>query len=125
MLSLTCTLVLSHNATAHTTRAAMADPDDKAPRFSTASYPDRASFDSVSPGVARIEATAEHLTTANRAWILFGVLLAAWAYGLDNTVRGAYQSIAVNALNANAQLATMSVVRAVIGAAAQVRDYLH
>ena len=101
----------------------MAEPDDKAPRFSTASHPDRASFDSVSPGVARIEATAEHLTTANRTCILFGVLIAAWAYGLDNTLRLTYQSLAVNALNANAQLATLTVVKAVIGAAAQVSDY--
>lgn len=98
------------------------EPDDKALRFSTASQRSRASLDSVSPGVARIEATAEHLTTANRTCILFGVLLAAWAYGLDSILRSAYQPLAVNALKANAQLATMTVVRAVVGAASQVND---
>lgn len=98
----------------------MAEPDDKAPRFSTASHPDRAFFENISPGVARIEATAEHLTAANRTFILFGVLLAAWAYGLDNTLRTTYQSMASNALNANAQLATVAVVKAIIGAATQV-----
>jgi SIT family siderophore-iron:H+ symporter-like MFS transporter len=101
----------------------MAEPDDKGPRFSTASHPGRASIDSISPGVARTEATASHLTNANRACILFGILIASWAYGLDNTLRQTYQSLAVNALNANAQLATLTVVKAVIGAAAQVRDY--
>ncbi|KAF1927595.1 MFS general substrate transporter [Didymella exigua CBS 183.55] len=101
----------------------MAEPaDDKSARLSTISQPVRTSLDSVSPGVARIEATAEHLTTANRACILFGVLLAAWAYGLDSILRTAYQPLAVNALKANAQLATVTVCRAVIGAAAQVTN---
>lgn len=118
--SLTYTLFPFRNAIAHTTPATMAEPDDKAPRFSSASYPNRASFDEASPGAARIGAVAEHLTINNRACILFGVLLAAWAYGLDNTLRGSYQSIAANALNANVQLATITVVRAVIGAATQV-----
>lgn len=121
-LSRTYTLFL-HNVIANAAETTMAEPDDKAPRFITASHPDRASFDSVSPGVARIEATAEHLTTTNRACILFGVLIAAWAYGLDNTLRITYQSIASNALDANAQLATLTVVKAVIGAASQVSDY--
>lgn len=100
----------------------MAEPDNKAPRFSTTSQPVRASFDSVSPGVARIEATAEHLTTTNRVWILIGVLLAAWAYGLDSTLRTSFQPLAVDALNAHSMLATVTVVRAVIGAAAQVSN---
>jgi SIT family siderophore-iron:H+ symporter-like MFS transporter len=52
--------------------------------------------------------------------MFFGVLLLAWAYGLDSTLRSAYQPIAVSALNAHALLASVSVVRAVIGAAAQV-----
>jgi hypothetical protein len=121
-LSIFPALILSFSI-ANAAKATMAEPDDKAPHFSTASHPDRASFDSVSPGVARIEATAEHLTTTNRACILFGVLIAAWAYGLDNTIRITYQSIASNALNANAQLATLTVVKAVIGAASQVSDY--
>ncbi|KAF2628569.1 siderochrome-iron transporter Sit1 [Macroventuria anomochaeta] len=100
----------------------MPELDEKAPpspRYSTTSQPNRAPFDTVSPGVARIEATAEHITLANRVWIFFGVLLIAWAYGLDSTLRVAYQPIAVDALNAHSLLATVTVVRAVIGAAAQ------
>ncbi|KAJ4370191.1 ferrioxamine B transporter [Didymella sp. IMI 355093] len=97
----------------------MAEADDKALRFSTTSQPVRTSFESVSPGVARIEATTEHLTTANRAFILFGVLLAAWAYGLDNTLRTTFQPLAVDGLHAHSMLATVTVTRAVIGAAAQ------
>jgi hypothetical protein len=100
----------------------MAEADDKVPRFSTTSQPVRASFESVSPGVARIEATTEHLTTANRACILFGVLLAAWAYGLDSTLRTTFQPLAVDGLHAHSMLATVTVTRAVIGAAAQVSD---
>ncbi|KAJ4366720.1 ferrioxamine B transporter [Ascochyta clinopodiicola] len=100
----------------------MVDTDEKVPpslHYSDGERDGRASIDTVSPGVARIEAIAEHLTSANRAWILFGVLLTAWAYGLDSTLRVAFQPIAVNALNAHALLATVTVVRAVIGAAAQ------
>lgn len=101
----------------------MTEPDDKAPRFSTTSQTLRASFDNVSPGVTRIEAIAEHLTTANRTYILFGVLIAAWAYGLDSTLRSSFQPLAVDALNAHSMLATVTVTRAVVGAAAQVSDY--
>lgn len=104
----------------------IAEPNEKvppSPRFSINSRTNRASIDSVSPGVARIEATVEHLTSANRAWILFGVLLIAWAYGLDGTLRVAYQAIAVDALEAHSLLATVTVVRAVIGAAAQVSHF--
>ena len=102
-----------------------AEPNEKAPaspRYSTSSQPNRVSTDTISPGVARIEATVEHLTNANRVCIFFGVLLLAWAYGLDNTLRGTYQPLAVNALNAQSLLATVTVIRAVVGAAAQVSD---
>lgn len=90
------------------------------PRYSFTSQFNRHSDEAVSPGVARIEAAAEHLTTANRACILFGVLLVAWAYGLDSTMRTSYQTLALNALDAQALLATVSVVRAVISSVTQV-----
>lgn len=99
-------------------------PNEKAlssPRYSTTSLPNHTSVDTVSPGVARIEATTSHLTRANRVCIFLSVLLLAWAYSLDNTLRPAYQTMAVSGLNAHALLASVSVVRAVIGAAAQVR----
>ena len=100
----------------------IAGSDEKAspsPHYNT-SLPNCISVDTVSPGVARIEATVNHLTLANKVWIFFGVLLLAWAYGLDSTLRSAYQPMAVSALNAHALLASVSVARAVIGAAAQV-----
>ncbi|KAF9692777.1 hypothetical protein EKO04_009071 [Ascochyta lentis] len=100
----------------------MVETDEKAPtslHYSDDDQHGRASMDTISPGVARIEATVNYLTSANRKWILFGVLLIAWAYGLDSTLRVAFQPIAVNALNAHSLLATVTVVRAVIGAAAQ------
>jgi SIT family siderophore-iron:H+ symporter-like MFS transporter len=101
----------------------MVEFDEKAlpsPWYSDSEQGGRASTDSISPGVARIEATVEHITTANRVWIFFGVFLIAWAYGLDSVMRIAYQPIATSALNAHSLLATVTVVRAVIGAAAQV-----
>lgn len=44
-----------------------------------------------SPGVARIEAINAHLTSADRWFLGFGVLLIAYAYGLDGTIRYTYQ----------------------------------
>ena len=101
----------------------MAEVDEKASPTSHYSDNDQdrhVSIDTVSPGVVRIEAIVEHLTPANQACIFFGVFLIAWAYGLDSTLRVSYQPIAQDALNAHSLLATVTVVRAVIGAAAQV-----
>lgn len=100
-----------------------AEPNEKGSpslRGSTSSRLRRPSVDTVSPGVARIGAAAEHITTANRVCILFSVLLLAWAFGLDAVLRTGYHAIAVNALHAQAQLATVSVVKAVTAAAVQV-----
>lgn len=44
-----------------------------------------------SPGVERIEVIAQHITVANRIFIFIGVFLIAYAYGLDGTLRYAYQ----------------------------------
>lgn len=44
-----------------------------------------------SPGVERIEAISHHITFANRIAIFLGVFLIAYAYGLDGTLRYAYQ----------------------------------
>jgi hypothetical protein len=99
-------------------KAPLSQPS-QASRYSNVEQEDL-TCDNVSPGVARIEVIAQHLTPANRICIFFGVLLIAWAYGLDSTLRVAYQPIAVNALHAHSLLATVTVVRAVIGAAAQV-----
>lgn len=73
-----------------------------------------------SPGVIRIEAIAEHMTLVNRIFIFFGVFLIAYAYGLDGTVRYAYQPEATSSMGGHSLLATIGVVRAVIAAVAQV-----
>lgn len=92
------------------------------PRHSISSHFDRQPEDTVSPGVARIEAAAEHITTVNRACILMSVLLMAWAYGLDSTLRSTFQPRGLNALNGQAMTATASVVKSVISVATQVGD---
>lgn len=72
-----------------------------------------------SAGVAKIEALNAHTTTANRCCILFGILLVAWAYGLDGTLRGVYQPSATAGFNQHSTLAAINVLRSVIAAAAQ------
>lgn len=44
-----------------------------------------------SPGVQRIEAITGYITFKNRIAIFLGVFLVAYAYGLDGTLRYAYQ----------------------------------
>ena len=44
-----------------------------------------------SPGVVRIEALSAYITHWNRICIFFGVFLIAYAYGLDSTLRFAFQ----------------------------------
>jgi hypothetical protein len=120
-----CAFYSSHLLYPLTVVTTMADIKEEVPASPHCSgyvQSDRMSLDTISPGVARIEATVEHLTSANRACIFFSVLLIAWAYGLDSVLRVAFQPIAVNALQAHSLLATVSVARAVIGAAAQVDD---
>lgn len=72
-----------------------------------------------SPGVARVEAISEVLTKTDRVFLFIGVFLIAYAYGLDGTVRYAYQTTATASLDTHSLLASINVVRAVIAAAAQ------
>ncbi|KAF2000925.1 siderochrome-iron transporter-like protein Sit1 [Amniculicola lignicola CBS 123094] len=72
-----------------------------------------------SPGVVRIEALAAHITVWNRVCIFIGVFLIAYAYGLDGTLRYAYQPTATSSFGNHSKLATINTVRAVIAAAAQ------
>ena len=80
-------------------------------------------IDTVSPAIERIEATLPHVTYANKLWVFFGIFLVSYAYGLDSILRYSYQPIAVSSLGDHSLLATVSVVRAVIGAAAQVNMF--
>ncbi|KAK2039218.1 major facilitator superfamily transporter [Colletotrichum somersetense] len=72
-----------------------------------------------SPGVVRIEALTSAITRTDRVFIFFGVFLVAYAYGLDGTLRYAYQPSATNSYATHSLLATVNVLRAVIAAAAQ------
>lgn len=72
-----------------------------------------------SPGVARVEAIASQLTTADRVFLFLGVFLIAYAYGLDGTVRYTYQSYATSSYSDHSLLTTINVLRSVIAAAAQ------
>jgi len=100
-----------------------AESDEKGPSSLTASNRSQISRrpdETVLPGVAWTEASSEHITTANRMCILFGVLLVAWASGLDNMLRSVYHNKAMNELNSQALVATVYVAKSVISAATQV-----
>ncbi|KAF5557919.1 siderophore iron transporter 1 [Fusarium phyllophilum] len=75
--------------------------------------------DITSPGVQRIKAMSEVITLADRIFIFFGVFLIAYAYGLDGTVRYAYQPSALNSFHEHSLQSSVNTLRAVIAAAAQ------
>ncbi|KAK4236008.1 major facilitator superfamily domain-containing protein [Achaetomium macrosporum] len=76
-------------------------------------------IDEKSPGVRRIEALSAVLTTWDRVFIFIGVFLVAFAYGLDGTLRYAYQPNATASFSQHSLLAAVNVLRSVIAAAAQ------
>lgn len=77
-------------------------------------------LDTVSPAVERVEATLDHINSFDKMCIFFGVFLISYAYGMDSILRYSFQPIAVSDLGDHSLLATVTVVRAVIGAVAQV-----
>ncbi|PKS12083.1 hypothetical protein jhhlp_001379 [Lomentospora prolificans] len=72
-----------------------------------------------SPGVLRMEAIHSVITKWDRVFIFFGVFLIAYAYGLDGTLRYAYQPTATASFDQHSLNASINVIRAVIAAAAQ------
>ncbi|PHH93101.1 hypothetical protein CDD83_953 [Cordyceps sp. RAO-2017] len=72
-----------------------------------------------SPGVARVEALSAAITPVDRVCIFLSVFLVAYAYGLDGTLRYAYQPVATASFGAHSLQATVNVIRSVIAAAAQ------
>ncbi|KAF2733942.1 siderochrome-iron transporter-like protein Sit1 [Polyplosphaeria fusca] len=100
----------------------MAEGDDKLKGSTPELGPtadDVALIGSKSPGVARIEVLSQHITFWNRVCIFVGVFLIAYAYGLDGTLRYAFQPDATSAFGSHSNLATINTVRAVVAAAAQ------
>ncbi|ROT43000.1 MFS general substrate transporter [Sodiomyces alkalinus F11] len=70
-------------------------------------------------GVARIEAITSVMTRFDRIFIFLGVFLVSYAYGLDGTLRYAYQPTATASFQSHSLLSTVNVLRSVIAAAAQ------
>lgn len=91
--------------------------DSPPPSRSGASYAEE--VDEKSAGVRRAEALSSILTRWDRVFIFFGVFLAAFAYGLDGTVRYAYQPMATASFSQHSLLSTVNVLKSVIAAAAQ------
>ncbi|KAF4964991.1 hypothetical protein FSARC_7169 [Fusarium sarcochroum] len=75
--------------------------------------------DITSPGVQRIKAMSQVITRTDRVFIFFGVFLIAYAYGLDGTVRYAYQPLALDSFQEHSLQSSVNTLRAVIAAAAQ------
>jgi SIT family siderophore-iron:H+ symporter-like MFS transporter len=84
-----------------------------------AKTPAEAVRDITSPGVQRIKAMSEVITMMDRIFIFLGVFLISYAYGLDGTVRYAYQPSALNEFKEHSLQSSVNTLRAVIAAAAQ------
>ena len=89
-------------------------------RPSASSQRSKNSVQTVSRGVARVEAAEEYITTAGRAWILFGVFIFSWAISLDTLLIWPYTNHAANALDAQSQVFTVNVIRCVVAATVMV-----
>ncbi|KAF5024860.1 hypothetical protein F66182_3099 [Fusarium sp. NRRL 66182] len=73
----------------------------------------------LSAGVARMAVVSRNLTTAHRVWLLAGIFLVGYAYGLESQVRMAYQPYATSSFNLHSYLSTINVLRNVIAVAVQ------
>lgn len=74
---------------------------------------------STSPGVRRMEAVAQHINLPGRIILFVGIFIVAYVYSLDISLRYAYQPTATDSFSTHSLLATVSVLRSVIAAAAQ------
>lgn len=72
-----------------------------------------------SPGVRRMEAIAQHINFPSRVILFVGIFIVAYVYSLDISLRYAYQPTATDSFSTHSLLATISVLRSVIAAAAQ------
>ncbi|OCK83870.1 siderophore iron transporter 1 [Lepidopterella palustris CBS 459.81] len=72
-----------------------------------------------SPGVRRIEILSAHITFVDRIFLFIGVFLIAYVYSLDGQLRYVFQPNATASFAQHSLLATVTVLRSVIAAAAQ------
>ncbi|KAL5350871.1 ferrioxamine B transporter [Pseudogymnoascus australis] len=70
-------------------------------------------------GVKRIEAISAQFTGLDRIVLFCSIFLVAYAYGLDGTIRYTYQPLATASFSQHSLLATITVLRSIIAAAAQ------
>ncbi|KAI5868707.1 MFS transporter [Durotheca rogersii] len=70
-------------------------------------------------GVERISAISAAFTPSLKVFLFLGIFLVAYAYGLDATLRGTYQTFATNSYSHHSLLGTMNTVRAILAAAIQ------
>ncbi|KFY85392.1 hypothetical protein V500_08459 [Pseudogymnoascus sp. VKM F-4518 (FW-2643)] len=70
-------------------------------------------------GVKRIEAISAQFTGLDRIILFCSIFLVAYAYGLDGTIRYTYQPLATASFSQHSLLATITVLRSIIAAAAQ------
>ncbi|KAG5984961.1 hypothetical protein E4U55_002368 [Claviceps digitariae] len=92
-----------------------AGPDSPTPPAPTAN----ALRDIRSPGVVRVEAISSVITTLDRFFVFTGVFLLAYVYGLDGTLRYAYQPTATSSFGEHSLSATVNVLRSAISVGAQ------
>lgn len=72
---------------------------------------------SSAPGVTRIESFSSSLSVVEQGYILTGILIIGWSYGLDGLLRSTYQSYAASSFGVHTLLSTINVLRSVIAAA--------
>ena len=68
--------------------------------------------------VSRVQSCSPSLTAIDRTFILTGILVVGWSYGLDGLLRYTYQSYAASNFSEHTLLSTINVARSVVAAAA-------
>lgn len=94
-------------------------PDETTSKRLEAQGDTQTAFGDKSPGVRRIEAISNSFTSWHRYVLFISILLVAYAYGLDGSVRYIYQTEALDEFKSSAQISTVTVVRSIVAAAAQ------
>lgn len=68
-------------------------------------------------GATRVESFSSGLSAVEQGFILIGILIIGWSYGLDGLLRSTYQSYAASSFGVHTLLSTINVLRSVIAAA--------
>ncbi|KAI1085569.1 major facilitator superfamily transporter [Whalleya microplaca] len=71
------------------------------------------------PDATCVTGTKFQITRTERAVLFFGIFLVGYVYGLESQVRSTYQPYATSSFSLHSRLATINVIRSVMGVAAQ------